>query len=871
MDGKEVHGQGMHGQGMHGDELRRVWNRFFGDRGHTVVPSAGLIPHHPTAPMFTNSGMMQFVPYFLGEEAVPYTPPRAVTVQKCVRVGGKHNDLDAIGSSLRHLSFFEMLGNFSFGDYAKADTIRWAWELVTDVLGIDGDRLWVTVHVSDDEAEAIWRDEVGFPGERIQRLDEANFWEMGEVGPCGPSSELFFDHGAELGPDGGPANPAAEDRFVEFWNLVFPRYRRGPGGELSDLPRKNIDTGAGFERMLGVVNGTRNPYDLDVLAPLVDAAQSITGRTLGRAEQDDVALRLLADHTRTMTFLVADGVVPTNEERGYVVRRVIRRTVRYGYLLGVESTMTPTLVERCIDVMGAAYPELVAGRDTIVSVIEREEARFRSTLRRGVERLDEALAAEPERVSGAVAFQLHDTFGFPLEVTQEIAAERGVGVDVGGFEELMAGQRARAKAAGRRDPTAAGLESCPAVLDRYGPTDFVGREEFETKATILAVVDDGVFLDRSPFYAEAGGQVGDTGTLSTDTGRADVVDTVLALPGLHRHVVRVVEGTLTPGQEATAVIDVARRDAIRRNHTGTHILHFALRRVLGPHVRQQGSYVGPDRLRFDFGPAEALTPAQVREIEDLANQEILANEAVRHYETTKEHAEELGAIAFFGDKYGEIVRVLEAGRHSVELCGGTHVRALGDIGPVKIVSEASIGADLRRLEAVTGTGPIDRLRRDEELLGEVAGLLNVGLEEVGDGVRRRLEEVRALRDELKSLRRRAATGRSSELAGTAVDGVVVARVDGVSRDDLRDLALAVRDRAGVDAVVLGTAVEGGGAALVSAVTGDSGLHAAELIAEASRTIKGGGGKAPDVAVAGGKDAGSLDAALDQARVAAARR
>ncbi len=856
----------MNGNRMDGGELRATWNGFFGDRGHTLVPSAGLIPHHRTAPMFTNSGMMQFVPYFLGEEVVPYLPPRAASVQKCVRVGGKHNDLAAIGRSMRHLSFFEMLGNFSFGDYLKLDAIRWAWELVTDVLGIDGDRLWVTVHVSDDEAEAIWRDEVGFPGERIQRLEAANFWEMGDIGPCGPSSELFFDYGAAAGPAGGPANPAAEDRFVEFWNLVFPRYFREADGSLSDLPKQNIDTGAGFERMLGVVNGTRNPYDLDVLAPLVDAAQSITGRALGRDDDDDIALRLLADHTRTMTFLVADGVVPTNEDRGYVVRRVIRRAVRYGYLLGVQVPMTPALVGCCIDVMGEAYPELVADRDTIVAVIEREEARFRSTLRRGVDLLDEALEADPQRVSGAVAFQLHDTFGFPLEVTSEIAAERGAEVDRAGFDALMAGQRDRAKQAGKNKGDAyASLESFQDVLDRFGPTDFVGREEFEVKATVVAVVDDGLFLDRTPFYAEAGGQVGDTGTVITDTGRAEVLDTVLALPGLYRHVMRVVEGTVSTGQEATAVIDVERRNAIRRNHTGTHVLHWALRRVLGPQVRQQGSYVGPDRLRFDFGPAEALTAAQVRDIEDLANHEILANEAVRHYETTKEHAEELGAVAFFGDKYGDIVRVLEAGRHSVELCGGTHVRALGDIGPVKIVSEASIGANLRRLEAVTGTGPIERLRREEALLGEVADLLNVTVDEIGDGVRRRLDEVRALREELKGLRVQALTGRSTELAARAVDGVVVARVEGVTRDDLRALALAVRDHAGVRAVVLGAATEGGGAALVAAVTRDSGLHAAELIADASRTIKGGGGKAADVAVAGGKDAGALDAALDQVK------
>ncbi|CAN5221675.1 alanine--tRNA ligase [soil metagenome] len=859
---------------MDSNELRRAWNAFFAERGHTLVASAGLIPHHPTAPMFTNSGMMQFVPYFLGEETVPFDPPRAASIQRCVRVGGKHNDLDAIGRSMRHLSFFEMLGNFSFGDYQKVEAIEWAWAFVTETLGLDPDRMWVTVHVDDDEAEQIWRDKVGFPGERIQRLDKDNFWEMGDVGPCGPSSEIFWDFGPDLGPGGGPANPAAEERYVEFWNLVFPRYFREPGGTLSDLPKRNIDTGAGFERMLGVVNGTPIPYDLDVLAPLVDEAQAITGRRLGGDAQTDVALRLLADHTRTMTFLVADGVVPTNEDRGYVVRRVIRRAVRFAYLLGVDRPVTPALVGCCVDVMGEAYPELRANHDSIADTIGREEGRFRATLRRGVELLDEALAGDADRVSGAVAFQLHDTFGFPLEVTQEIAAERGVEVDQAGFDELMADQRTRAKAAGRKsDRTYDDLDSFQQVLDRSGPTEFVGREENETKATVVAVVggDDSVdiFLDRSPFYPESGGQVGDTGWITTDTGKAEVLDTTFALPGLHRHQGRIVEGEISAGQVATPAIDVERRDAIRRHHTGTHVLHWALRQVLGDKVKQQGSLVAPDRLRFDFGPADALTPTQITEIEDLANREILANDPVRHYETTKEHAAQIGAIAFFGDKYGDIVRVLEAGRRSVELCGGTHVKALGDIGPVKIVSESSIGANLRRIEAVTGIGPIERLRREERRLAEVAAALNVPTDEVVDGVRRRLEEIRELRDEIKALRRQAATGRAGELAAAATDGVVVERVDGLSRDDLRNLALAVRDGGGVRAVVLGAANEGGGATLVAAVAKDSGYNAGELIAESARAIKGGGGRAPDVAVAGGKDPGGLDEALALARAAIA--
>ena len=855
---------------MKSDELRRTFLDFFAQRQHKIVPSAGLIPHHPTAPMFMNSGMMQFVPYFLGEEPVPFDPPRVADVQKCVRLGGKHNDLDAIGRTPRHLSFFEMLGNWSFDDYFKADAIKWAWELFTEVLRLDGDNMWVTVHVSDDEAEDLWADEVGFPRDRIVRLDKDNFWEMGDVGPCGPSSEIFWDYGPDYGPANGPGDPATDNRYVELWNLVFTQYMRKPDGELDPLGTENVDTGAGLERILAAINGVVSVFDTDVLAALVEQASSITGRGLGHDDRSDIALKVIADHARTMTFLVNDGVIPSNEGRGYVLRRIIRRAIRYAFLLGGEREVTPPLVARVVELMGDAYPDVVTNRDRVTDTIAREEHAFRRTLARGSTLLDARLAelGEGADLPGDIAFDLYETHGFPLEVTQEIAAERGVDVDVDGYQVAL---RRAQEISGSKASHAAHYENLndfQSVLDEFGPTEFVGREEFETKATVLAVIGDSAFLDRSPFYAESGGQVGDTGTISTDTGRAEVLDTTFALPGLHRHVVRIVEGEITPGQEATAAIDVARRDAIRRNHTGTHVLHWALRRVLGDHVKQQGSLVAPDRLRFDFGPAEALTTEQIREIEDLANAEILANDPVRHYETSKAHAAELGAIAFFGEKYGDIVRVLEAGRHSLELCGGTHVRALGDIGPIKIVKEESIGSNLRRVEAVTGTGPIERLRHDEDVLAEVADVLNVTTGEVVDGARKRVDEIKALRDEIKQLRQQAAVGRSGTLAEQAVDGIVVARVDDVDRDALRDLAVAVRDQSGIRAVVLGGAPSGGGAALVSAVRKDSGLHAAGLIADAAKTIKGGGGKDANLAIAGGKDAGGLDAALDQVRAAA---
>ncbi|MEY2452781.1 MAG: alanyl-tRNA synthetase [Acidimicrobiaceae bacterium] len=852
---------------MKSDELRRAWTDFWREREHTIVPSAGLIPHHPTAPMFVNSGMMPFVPFFLGEEPVPFHPPRSASIQKCVRLAGKHNDIAEVGRTRRHLTFFEMLGNWSFGDYFKREAIGWAWEFVTNVSGFDGDRIWATVHETDDEAEAIWHEEIGLPMERIQRMGKENYWEMGETGPCGVDSELHYDTGAEWGEEGGPKF-GGQDRYIEFWNLVFMTDFRHGDGHLTELPAKNVDTGAGFERWLMLLNGGRTAFDVDHFQPLLETAQSVTGKRLGADDQTDYALRILADHTRTMTFLVNDGVVPSNEDRGYVLRKVIRRAIRFAYLLGVHKPVLPSLVASTIETMEGAYPELRTNESWISNILANEEGSFRATLERGMTLLEESLSARSDAVPGDVAFRLHDTHGFPVEVTQEIAAERGVDVDLDEFERLMGEQRDRAKQASKKGDVYANLTSFQEVLDEFGPTEFVGREEFETKAKVIAVVDDSVFLDRSPFYAESGGQVGDTGTISTDTGRAEVTDTTHALPGLHRHAVRVVEGTITPGQEATASIDVRRRDAIRRNHTGTHILHWALRQVLGEHVKQQGSLVAPDRLRFDFGPAEGLTPAQIREIEDLANEEILANDSVRHYETTKETAAELGAIAFFGEKYGDVVRVLEAGRHSLELCGGTHVKALGDIGPIKIVKEESIGANLRRIEAVTGTGPIERLRQEEDLIAELADVLNVPASDVIEGARKRLDEIKGLRDEIKSLRQQAAVGRSSSLAAAAVDGIIVARVDDIDRDALRDLAVAVRDQPGVRAVVLGGAPAGGGATLVSAVSKDSGLNAAELIADAAKTIKGGGGKDPVLAVAGGKDAGGIDSALEQARAAA---
>jgi alanyl-tRNA synthetase len=866
------------------DELRAAWREFFAARGHTVVESASLIPHDDTL-LFTNAGMVPFKGYFVGDETPPYR--RAASVQKCVRAGGKHNDLDDVGRTNRHFTFFEMLGNFSFGDYFKTDAIRWAWELYTDVLGFDPDRLWVTVHTTDDEAEEIWRDVVGLPVERIQRLGDDNFWRMADTGPCGPSSEIFWDLGPEHGPATGPAKN--EDRYVEIWNLVFMQFDAKPDGELVPLPAPSVDTGAGLERNLAVLQGAESVWDIDMFRPLIGAAEAVTGVQYSGfpGTERDVSLRILAEHGRTMAFLVTDGVVPSNEERGYVLRRIIRRAVRHAFLLGADELVTPALVDATVAVMGSAYPEIVKSRDLVIGVVSREEERFRQTLARGLEFLDDVLARG--NVNGDDAFFLHDTLGFPIDLTREIASERNRRVDHDGFQSRMAEQRARAKeahkAAGGRDD--APLELYRELLEEVGPTEFTGRQEYETVgATVKALVggherlaqaDAGttlaVVLDRTPFYAASGGQIGDTGVLETGDGaRVRVTDTQYGLPGLVIHLGVVEAGTLTDGAELVARIDGERRDAIRRNHTATHVLHWALREVLGDHVQQAGSYVGPDRLRFDFSHYEAVSPSALAEIEALANAEVISDAPVRHYETTMDHARSIGAIAFFGDKYGDLVRVLEAGEHSIELCGGTHVHALGFIGPIKIVSEGSIGANLRRIEAVTGAGALQHIQHEEDVLRATAGALAVKPDEVLARVERLLADLKSARQEIAAQQARAAAGEATELAATATDGVVAVRRD-LANDDLRRLALATRDALGSGVVALVGAVPPDltKAAIAVAVTSDQvarGVSAGTIASEAARLLGGGTAKNPEVVVGGGPNVDQVDAALRAVRDAA---
>jgi alanyl-tRNA synthetase len=858
---------------MDANELRAAFTRFFTERGHTAIPSASLIPHDPSV-LFTIAGMVPFKPYFLGEEPAPW--PRATSVQKCFRTV----DIDIVGTDTYHCTFFEMLGNFSFGDYFKEEAIPLSWELLTDVFGLDGDRLWVTVHDDDDDAEQIWIDKVGVPAGRVQRMgDEGNWWAMDVTGPCGPDSEIFIDKGRSYGADGGPKF-GGEDRFVELWNLVFMQLNRAADGTLAELPHKNIDTGAGLERILPILQGHESVFDTDLFVPIIEAASSVVGRAYGKEERTDVALRVMADHGRAMSMLVADGVLPANEGRGYVLRRVVRRAVLAARRLGVEKPVTPVLIDAVTGALGEAWPALVDNHDLILGVLSREEEGFDRTLRAGLGRLEEAFASGEKVLGGDVAFTLHDTHGFPVELTEELARDAGVEVDRAGFDAAMAAQRTRARAAARS--ARAGDESAyRALLESEGPTQFVGRTaaQYEVPARLVGLLsgsDPGaagagdqvveIFLDQTPFYAEGGGQVGDTGTIVTETGTATVYDTVSALPGLTSHRAHI-SGEIFAGQDALATIDGVRRDALRRNHTGTHLLHAALRTVLGDHVRQQGSRVAPDYLRFDFSHHGNVGPEELTAVASMANADVLTDADVIVEETTKAQADAMGALAFFGDKYGDRVRVVRAGPHSVELCGGTHVGALGMIGPITITSESSIGSNTRRLFAVTGTGAFDRIAAREGLLSEAAGLLRTEPEHVPEAIDRLLERQRAAERALEQSRGRELQNEASSLAAAAVDGVVVARRDGLEPDALRDLAQTTRTTAKLRVVVLGGSPDGVKASL--AVSADrsaaDAVNAGQLVKEVAPLLGGGGGGSPEMAVAGGKDPSGVDRALDGAR------
>ncbi|HEY7563950.1 MAG TPA: alanine--tRNA ligase [Acidimicrobiia bacterium] len=869
-------------------EIRRTFTDFFVARDHVLRPSASLIPVDPTL-LLTNAGMVPFKPYFLGEEKPPYR--RAVSVQKAART----IDIDIIGTTHRHLSFFEMLGNFSFGDYFKSEAIGWAYELVTEGFGLEPERLWFTVYETDDEARQIWIDQVGAPPERVQRGGKDNFWQMGVPGPCGPCSEIFWDKGPEYGDEGGPIG-GGEERYVEIWNLVFMQnIQDEPYHVIGDLPAKSIDTGMGLERMAAVMQGKESVFDVDSIAPVLAAGAAATGVSYGANPGSDVSLRIMADHARTMTMLIGDGVVPSNDGRGYVLRRLLRRAVRHGWQLSgrASSHVAPRLTAAVIETLGTAYPELVAKADLIETIVDQEESRFRRTLESGHQLLEAEMAeltGEKAVIGGPVAFKLHDTYGFPIELTKEIASERGHDVDLEAFDQEMAAQRSRARKAWRGGDAVAAAEVYRAVLDETGPTNFTGYEHEIGTGRVLALLREGVpvevaehgeevqvFLDISPFYAESGGQVGDTGSIVTATGTGAVLDTKPVLPGLHAQLTKIISGRLQVGQEADLAIDGPRREKIRKSHTGTHVLHWALREILGSHTHQAGSLVDAGRLRFDFSHFAAVDPTELAEIERLANQRLLENGRVTTTITTKEDAEQRGALAFFGDKYGDLVRVVQVGEFSVELCGGTHTHTAAQVGPLLVIGESSIGSNLRRVEALTGESAYHQLVEWRNDLTSAGRLLRAGTGDVPQRIQALQSRIEELEDQVDGFRQRERSGVAAELASKAEKlgdaSLLVAAPAGLASEELRLLALAVRARIGSGLVVLGSS-SAGKAALVAALTPDlvaRGLSAAEVLAVGARIVGGGGSRDPELSQAGGPRSDQLDDALAAVHDEAARR
>jgi alanyl-tRNA synthetase len=874
---------------MDSSTIRDRFLAFFEEREHARVPSASLIPNDPSL-LFTNAGMNQFKPYFRGEQTPPFK--RAVSVQKCMRAGGKHNDLEEVGRTTRHLTFFEMLGNFSFGDYYKSEICSWSWELVTEGWGMDPDRLWITIYETDDEANDIWIDGVGVRPERVLRLGkEDNYWSMGVAGPCGPDSEIWLDRGEAFGPE-SPRGPVDNDeRYLEFWNLVFMQNDCNADMEpVAELPQKNIDTGAGLERIAMLLQNKRSVLETDLLRGMIEKASSITGRSYGESERVDFGLRVLADHGRSVTFMIADGVLPSNEERGYVLRRVMRRAIRHARLIGHEQSVLPGLVDRCVELMGDVYPEIVERHDRIKEIVTREEERFTSTLKQGLSLLenevDKTKGAGDTRLGGDVAFKLHDTFGFPIDLTTEIAAESGLEVDGGQFSELMTAQRERARAARAGGGEQTSNEAVVEIAEARGPTEFLGYEHLTTESEIVGLVDEvsalevagegdevEVVLDRTSFYAEGGGQVGDTGVLRSTGGEARVLDTHRLLPGVTGHRVKVTAGELRVGDTVTGLVDARARRGSERAHTATHILHWTLRDRLGEHATQAGSLVEPGRLRFDFNHFDALGEAQLADISAEVQSKVLTDDGVRAFETSFDYAKSIGAMAIFGEKYGDFVRVVEVGDYSKELCGGTHVPHTSNIGVVVLTAEGSIGSNLRRVEALVGRDGIDHLARRASMLEQTAHLLRAQPDEVAERVERLLAQSKEMERKLADVERKGADADAASLADAAVDvdgtRLVVARRD-LTVDALRSLALNLKGRLGSAVIVLGSAGEGR-ANLVGAVSKDlvgRGLNARDLLKPGADLLGGGGGGKPDLAISGGSNSQAIDDAIEAVAAAA---
>ncbi|MGZ5195543.1 MAG: alanine--tRNA ligase [Ramlibacter sp.] len=864
-------------------DIRKTFLDFFASKGHTVVPSSPLVPGNDPTLMFTNSGMVQFKDVFLGTDKRPYV--RAASVQACLRAGGKHNDLENVGYTARHHTFFEMLGNWSFGDYFKRESIKWGWELLTQVYKLPADKLWATVYIDDDEAYDIWTKEIGLPAERVVRIGDNkgakyasdNFWMMADTGPCGPCSEIFYDHGPHI-PGGPPGSPDADgDRYIEIWNHVFMQFDMQPDGSVKPLPAPCVDTGMGLERLAAILQHVHSNYEIDIFEKLIAAA----GRETHTKDLGNPSLRVIADHIRATSFLVADGVIPSNEGRGYVQRRIIRRAIRHGYKLGCKTPFFHKLVPDLVKLMGEAYPHLAAAKQKIMDVLKAEEERFYETLENGMEILDAALAGDAKVLAGDVAFKLHDTYGFPLDLSADVCRERGVSVDEAGFNAAMDKQ----KAAGR----AAGKFKMDRVLEYTGEGNvFVGYEKLEEPAKVVAIYVDGtpaaelksgqdgiVVLDTTPFYAESGGQVGDAGTLASGSARFTVDDTQKIKADVFGHHGQLAQGTLGVGDTVTAKVDMARRHATMRNHSVTHLMHKALREVLGAHVQQKGSLVDADKTRFDFTHNQPVTDTEIREIEKRVNAEILANQETLARVMDIEAAQKTGAVMLFGEKYGDVVRVLDIGT-SRELCGGTHVSRTGDIGLFKVVGESGVAAGIRRIEAVTGANALAYLQNLEATVNQVAGTLKAAPSELQGRVTQVLDQVRVLEKELAQLKGKLASSQGDELVAQAVDvkgiKVLAARLDGADAKTLRDTMDKLKDKLKSAAIVLAS-VEGGKVQIAAGVTADhmGKVKAGELVNFVAQQVGGKGGGKPDMAMAGGTDPSKLPAALQSVQAWVAER
>lgn len=850
-------------------EIREAFLAYFEAQSHTRVASSSLVPGDDPTLLFTNAGMNQFKDVFLGAESRPYA--RATSSQRCVRAGGKHNDLENVGYTARHHTFFEMLGNFSFGDYFKSDAIRLAWKFLTETLGLPPERLWVTVHISDDEAEQIWIKEIGFPAERISRLDEDNFWQMGDTGPCGPCSEIFYDHGADV--PGGP--PGSEDddldRYVEIWNLVFMQFNRSADGKMTALPKPSVDTGMGLERVAAVLQGVHSNYEIDLFAALIDSAAEI----LGVEDKSQSSLRVIADHIRSCCFLICDGVLPGNEGRSYVLRRIMRRAIRHGNKLGATDLFFHRLVATLVDQMGDAYPELREQQDRLVTAIKTEEEQFARTLEQGMGILNDALATlEGELIPGELVFKLYDTYGFPVDLTNDIARERGLALDHEAYEQAMLAQRQRSK-------EGAGFDiDYNDTLSLEGETEFTGYEAVSGAATIVALLADGketaqlnegqggiAVLDRTPFYGESGGQVGDTGFLSGSGVKAEVRNTTKA-GAHHLHHVQVLQGSLRLSDTIETQIDSELRQKTRLNHSATHLLHEALRRVLGDHVTQKGSLVDAQRLRFDFSHPEGVSAAELKVIETMVNEQIRANAVVSTQLMNMEDAKAAGAMALFGEKYGDEVRVLSMGsdQFSVELCGGTHVERTGDIGLLKILSEGGLASGVRRIEAVTGENALAVIRENTEVLSDVCGQLRATTENVVDKVQSLRQQTRDLEKELARLKQKLASSTGSDITAQTVEvagiKVLATAVDGADAGSLRGVMDQCKSRL-ESAVILLAAVNDDKVSLVAGVTKDltDRVKAGDLMREFAGRLGGKGGGRPDMAQGGGSDVAGLESTL----------